>query len=223
MAGTSKQSTEPDRKPVTDPFDLDAELPEVKQAETKAETPSNNGTGTDAPKRKRTTARKAKTAPKPRPENQVKSVNIPQPAAVLERQAEQTEDALGILGETNAAILLTLLDGIAAIVLGEGARMTQAERDLIEEPLKRIFNKFGAASLDVINKWSDPVTVVFGLVLWVNRISRLNKPAPIEDEGIKGQEAGEVTKVAQEPAQEPAPQNITLDNAVLEKMLGSTI
>lgn len=176
--------------------DLDRELPEVDRPQAKAQAQKPRKRTPKKPPVKAGSPAVEKEAEVNPSKGEVKSVNAPAPEAATARLFEQLVETTDLVGQSQALILLTLLDGVAAVMLGDDAKMTDAERALIEEPLKRIFAKMGPAALGTISQWSDPVTVVFGLVLWGTRLYSLRKPPKpeVEEDLIKGQAPGEVIR-----------------------------
>ena len=87
----------------------------------------------------------------------------------------------------SAALLIMLLDGIGMLALGDYAKMNNAEKNMIEEPLKRILAKVSPGSLQMIGKYGDPVMLSMGLLAWVSRVTmesrkRKENPKPVSNE-----------------------------------------
>lgn len=102
----------------------------------------------------------------------------PQARKLAKREAQQT-----------AVILLTMLDGIAAMFYGPNAGMMDYEREMVTGPLERILMRMDIVSTDALARWSDPLLLAMGLVAWISRVNR---------------ERAEARQTSnQEPAQEP--------------------
>jgi hypothetical protein len=78
------------------------------------------------------------------------------------RQQEQAEKT--------AAILLSILDMAVGVSFGEEARMQEHEQEMILPPLAGIMGRLGAGTAEAIEKWSDPIVLLFGIATWGARI-----------------------------------------------------
>lgn len=78
------------------------------------------------------------------------------------KQQEQAEQA--------AAVLLTILDGAVGVMLGEEARMEPHEQQMIVDPLGRIMARMEPGTTELIEKWSDPIILLFGFATWGARL-----------------------------------------------------
>lgn len=84
-----------------------------------------------------------------------------------------------------SAVLVSLLDGLASMAFGPQAAMNDFERQFIQEPLERILMRMDVASAEIVNRWSDPIMLAMGLIIWGSRISRLQseRHSGPEDDG----------------------------------------
>jgi hypothetical protein len=74
------------------------------------------------------------------------------------------------VGAENAAVILSILDGLAMSVIGPDGVMNEIEKTLIQEPLERIMGRLDWEVGETIGKWSDPILLVFGMVAWGSRL-----------------------------------------------------
>lgn len=74
--------------------------------------------------------------------------------------------------QVTAAILLTLLDGMATSAFGGEASRNELERQLTDEPLQRWLERADPATLEVVAKYTDPILFMLGLAAWGTRIYR---------------------------------------------------
>ena len=79
------------------------------------------------------------------------------------------------VASTTAIVLIGIIDGLATSMIGEDAKMTPSERDLIQAPLARIIGRMDATSLAVVSQWADPIMLAVGLSVWGLRIAVLAK------------------------------------------------
>jgi len=70
----------------------------------------------------------------------------------------------------SALTLLTILDGAIGISLGPECQMTQDERAMILEPLARIMARMTPETSEMIDKYTDPVLLTFGFIMWGSRV-----------------------------------------------------
>lgn len=89
------------------------------------------------------------------------------------------------VGRENAAIILSLLDGLAVMVLGPDAGMNDFERLMIQEPLERILSRMEWETGEAVNRWMDPIMVIIGLIGWGGRLLQVaeekRKPSKPDD------------------------------------------
>lgn len=85
-----------------------------------------------------------------------------------------------------AVVVLALLDGIMTVLAGPGAVMNEGERAMLVEPLARMLAKLELTQNAVIQKYSDPVLFLMGLIAWGSRVirekatERKTKETPLE-------------------------------------------
>ena len=70
----------------------------------------------------------------------------------------------------SALTLLTILDGAIGISLGPECRMTQDERTMILDPLAHIMARMTPETSEMIDKYTDPVLLTFGFIMWGSRV-----------------------------------------------------
>lgn len=70
----------------------------------------------------------------------------------------------------SAVVLLTILDGAIGLALGPECQMTPDEQRMISEPLSRIMARMTPETTELIDKYTDPVLLVFGLMAWGGRV-----------------------------------------------------
>lgn len=116
-----------------------------------------------------------------------------------------------------------MLDGLMVFAFGDYAAMNEQERDMIEPPLSRMIEKIDLAENELIQRWSDPILVVFGLGLWGWRVMTMKQEAESKQ---KPQAENEKTENESAPPDgwypeglatfEGVPQNVRdiLDNAL---------
>ena len=78
------------------------------------------------------------------------------------KQQEQAEQA--------AAVLLTILDGAVGVAFGEEARMLPYEQAMMVDPMGRILGRMEPGTAELIEKWSDPIILLFGFATWGARV-----------------------------------------------------
>lgn len=71
-----------------------------------------------------------------------------------------------------AAMVLSILDGLAMSMIGPDAGMTESERNMIQVPLGKMFDRMSPEVQEAVDKWVDPLTLVFGLAAWGTRVWR---------------------------------------------------
>lgn len=134
--------------------------------------------------------RATKRAPKKTPVPEAIKAEAAAPSPAAKRRAEQ-QAVLEVkdLAASNALVLLTMLDGLMVFAFGDYAAMTEQEREMIEPPLSRMVEKIDLANNELLQKWSDPLLVLFGLGLWGWRVvstkqelEKIEKPKPQETE-----------------------------------------
>jgi hypothetical protein len=65
---------------------------------------------------------------------------------------------------------LTILDGAIGISLGPECQMTPDERAMINEPLAHIMARMTPETSEAIEKYTDPVLLAFGFIMWGSRV-----------------------------------------------------
>jgi hypothetical protein len=68
-------------------------------------------------------------------------------------------------------ILFTLIDGLAEMGLGPEARLLPFEREMIEQPLARMMARLGPATKEIVEAWTDPITLIVGLGFYGVRLA----------------------------------------------------
>lgn len=111
------------------------------------------------------------------------------------------------VGSENAAIILSLLDGLAVTVLGPEAALNDFERLMIQEPLERIMSRMEWQTGEMVNRWMDPILLTIGLIGWGGRLLQIAKdkrePAKMDD-GLYGPKQHQTQAQAEAAAQKPA-------------------
>jgi hypothetical protein len=74
-----------------------------------------------------------------------------------------------------AIVFVVLLDGLVASVFGDEARMTEGEREMITPPLTRILARLEPATADIIDRWADPIVLLFGFIAYGSRVYALQQ------------------------------------------------
>lgn len=69
-----------------------------------------------------------------------------------------------------ASYLIVLIEGAAMMGLGEDARMTDIEKQMIIAPLQRILERASPQVTETIEKFADPVVLMFGFAMWGMRL-----------------------------------------------------
>lgn len=77
--------------------------------------------------------------------------------------------------EETATWLLLIINGAAVMAFGEDARMTAAEQKMILEPLSRMMARVDPAVNDALQKWTDPILILFGIATWGLRLYAIQK------------------------------------------------
>lgn len=70
----------------------------------------------------------------------------------------------------SALTLLTILDGAIGISLGAECQMTADEREMILEPMARIMARLTPETSEMIDRYTDPVLLLFGFIMWGGRV-----------------------------------------------------
>jgi hypothetical protein len=114
---------------------------------------------------------------------------------------------------TAAVMILTLLDGMATVAIGDYAKLSNTERAMIKPPLERLFKRWSASTIGVVNQYTDYVLVIMGIIAWYRRVgmeraARIEPPAkPHVEERQTTQERAEKSDV--NPEAVPAPNDLT--------------
>ena len=74
-----------------------------------------------------------------------------------------------------AAMLLLMLDSLAASTAGDEARLNAYERALIEPALVRVMARMDEQRAAMIQKYADPVMILAGTSLWLVRMRQISK------------------------------------------------
>jgi len=104
-----------------------------------------------------------------------------EPAAKPEQTYYSKKKAAAQAKET-ATWLLLILNGAAIVAFGEDAKMSDAEREMILEPLQRIMARIDPAVNDALQKWTDPILLLFGVATWGLRLYAIAQDRA-DDEG----------------------------------------
>ena len=94
----------------------------------------------------------------------VRPFPVPEVSSPVSRKKRQQQ------AEQATTVLLTLLDGAVGMSLGEGARMTDDEQGMIAEPMARIMARLDPGTTAMLEKWTDPILLVFGFAMWGARV-----------------------------------------------------
>ena len=87
----------------------------------------------------------------------------PQARRVSRKEAQRN-------AEQATEVLLTILDGAVGMAVGGGARMTEEEHSAIFDPMARIMARLDPATNAAVEKYTDPVLLIFGLGMWGVRV-----------------------------------------------------
>ncbi len=90
----------------------------------------------------------------------------PSQARLAYRTKKQREAAAA----QSTLVMLTMFDGLISMSLGEECRFTDQERALIEPPLQRMLLRLDPAITGAIEKYTDPLLIVMGLISWGARV-----------------------------------------------------
>lgn len=71
-----------------------------------------------------------------------------------------------------AALLLTIVSTTAVSLVGPAGAMTEGERLLILEPLSRMIERLPAATRETVDRFADPISLLFGLAVYGTRVYR---------------------------------------------------
>lgn len=69
-----------------------------------------------------------------------------------------------------AAWLLIVLEGAATVGFGEEAALLPHERRMIAEPMQRMMARLPLDVLETLEKWTDPILLIFGFATWGARL-----------------------------------------------------
>lgn len=96
-----------------------------------------------------------------------------------------------------SAIVLSMLDGLVVSQLGLGAAMQEHERAMIEPPLTRMLGRMTPDQRAAVERYSDPVMMLWGLAVYGSRVYRIaaDRGAAVDDPA----------PMDLKPAAEPAP------------------
>lgn len=104
--------------------------------------------------------------------------------AANKRYREKRKREAANQGETSlvsiqqAALLVTILSSTAVVLVGDEAAINESERSLIVDPLSRMIDRLPAATKQAVEKYSDPIALVFGLSVWGMRVYRVSATRP---------------------------------------------
>lgn len=116
--------------------------------------------------------RKASTpkagSPQAEPAVTVSAPRSKRPIPPVSRQVSKKEAERQSAQSTT--VLLTIFDGLAGLSFGEGARMEPHERAIIEEPMARIMARMDPGTSAAIERWTDPILLIFGFASWGVRV-----------------------------------------------------
>lgn len=123
--------------------------------------------------RKRTAAARAKRAGEALSQTPQIESESEQPAkkpAAAQRRNPKARAKDRQVGVENAAVILSLLDGLAVSMLGPDAALNDFDRLMIADPLERIMGRLQWETGEAVNRWADPILLVIGLIGWGNRL-----------------------------------------------------
>lgn len=90
----------------------------------------------------------------------------PAPSKYRRKQAEEKS-------AQTAYMLLVILNGLVVAQFGDECSMTDTDRELIEKPLARIMARLDEETSEAVDKWIDPVMLMFGVMAWGSRVYRI--------------------------------------------------
>jgi len=82
--------------------------------------------------------------------------------------------------EVSARLLLMVLDSAVGAAFGEEAKLLDYEAEMLIDPLGRMMLRAGPATTAALEKYTDPILLLFGLVTWGSRVFSI---ATRSDEG----------------------------------------
>lgn len=74
-----------------------------------------------------------------------------------------------------AAMLLLMLDSLAASSAGEDARLNAIERTMIEPALANMLARMDASKIEMVSRYTDPIMLLAGGSLWFMRMRQIQK------------------------------------------------
>ncbi len=83
-------------------------------------------------------------------------------------KAAKTAPDLAALGQS--ALLVTIVSATATTIAGPDAAMLPHERELILDPLNRIIARMPEETRAALDKYADPLALMFGLSVWGLRV-----------------------------------------------------
>lgn len=118
----------------------------------------------------------------------------------------------------------------AGFFFGADAQMNRSERGMIIDPLERIMMRLPPPTLEAINTWADPMTLVIGLLAWAGRIAQLEADRAARNEPPAAKQAGPESSHDQPggppsptgPSQVQAPPIYGGRNGQAPKLIGAT-
>ena len=85
--------------------------------------------------------------------------------------------------EDTARWLLMIMESAAVMGLGEEAQLLDHEKQAISEPLSRMMARMDPRILDNIEKWSDPLILLFGFMTYGSRLYGIAQDRKDDDGG----------------------------------------
>lgn len=124
------------------------------------------------------------------------------------------------VGSENAAVVLSLLDGLAVMILGDQAVMNEFEKLLIAEPLERIMARMTWETGETVNRWMDPIMLVIGLITWGTRLTQVAAEKRSReqqlDDGIYGPKRQQTRAVEQRSDRQQASSSTAAPSSVYD-------
>lgn len=118
--------------------------------------------------------------------------------------------------EQTGLVILTIVDGMIQTLLYPECAMTADERAMIEPPLYRILERLDPGLSSTMEKFTDPVMLGMGLVMWGLRIFQVVSDKNAEKPRPQPQKA-QPTKPVMEPGGDGQMGQSTLAQTLLER------
>ena len=162
----------------------DAIIAAIQAAAAEAESEAPAEAGAEEPELLSEASRSAPSDVPPILTEEAPTVEGPRPTYYdKKKQAAQAKETAGWL--------VMLLEGAAIMSFGEEAKLLPNEKRMISDPMARIMTRMDPALNEALQKWTDPILLLFGIGTWGMRLYAMAQDREEGDEG-RGKKPPEV-------------------------------